>query len=503
MNFLGIDVGTSGCKTTAFSHEGEALSFAYEEYDIQRTKPGWAELDASAVWRSVKRTIAGTINRHPDPASIRALSVSSMAEAVVPVSRDREILAPSILNFDSRGEEYLPEIHNLIDDKDLFTINGNPSGNIYTLTKLLWLRDKSPDIYERADYFLHWSGFVLFMLGGEAKTDFSLANRTLLFDLSEEDWSESLINTFKIERSKLPAITPSAKPVGTISPHIASELGLSKDMVLVSGAHDQCANAVGCGVVEDGQAAYGMGTYHCITPVYSELQPAGIMLERGLNIEHHAVPGKYVSFIYNPGGALVKWYRDTFAHEEHQQALKAGSGIYETLIGEITDDAKPVLVLPHFAPTGPPDFVADSSGVIVGLRLQTTRADVLQGILEGTAFYLKECMDSLPPASFHVENYRVAGGGSRSDRWVQVCADIFERPFIRLKVTEAGTLGAAMMAGVGIGFFSSIQESAGAMVQTERTFEPDKQRTGQYKRRYEAYKKLWPMMSQYLRSLSN
>jgi xylulokinase len=503
MDFLGIDVGTSGCKTTAFSHQGEVLSFAYEEYNVQRPNPGWAELDAVAVWQSVKRTIAKVTDGHPDPASIQALSVSSMGEAVVPITRDRQILGPSILNFDTRGQEYLPELHDLIGDVALFEINGNSLGNHYSLTKLLWLRDKSPDIYERADYFLHWSGFVLFMLGGDAATDYSLANRTLLFDLSIADWSDSLLTAFKIDRSKLPPISPSARPVGTLSAHIADELGLSTGVVLVTGAHDQCANAVGCGAIEDGQAAFGMGTYHCIAPVYSELRPANIMLERGLNTEHHAAPGKFVSFIYNPGGALVKWYRDTFAHEEHQQAINAGISIYDKLIAEIPEDASPVLALPHFAPTGPPGFVSDSSGVIVGLRLDTTRADVLKGILEGIAFYLKECVGSLPPTNIHIDDFRVAGGGSQSDTWVQLCADIFERPFVRSHVREAGTLGAAVMAGVGSGFFQSIQESVAAMVQPEMTFEPDPNRAAQYRHRFEYYKQLWPMMSQYLRSFTN
>lgn len=503
MSFLGIDVGTTGCKTTAFSDHGEILASAYEEYDIQRPNPGWAELDAEAVWNIVKRTVTKVTTDHQDPTSIQAISVSSMGEAVVPVTKDRQILGPSILNFDVRGQEYVSQLHDQIENEALYKINGNQIGNHYTLTKLLWMRDHKPELYERADFFLHWSGFVLFMLGGEPVADYSLANRTLLFDLSNADWSVALLNTFQVDRDKLPPVSPSAKPIGTVAGFIADEIGLPPKVALITGAHDQCANAVGCGAIEDGQASFGIGTYICITPVYKELHSADAMIERGLNTEHHAAPDRFVSFIYTPGGALVKWYRDAFAREEQKQAQKAGKNIYNHLFAEVPEDPSPVLVLPHFTPTGPPEFIAESRGVLVGLQLDTSRGEILKGILEGTAYYLKECVEALPEIGIQIENFRVAGGGSQSDAWVQLCADIFERPFIRPRVTEAGTLGAAVIAGVGSGFFKSFQEGVATMVRPERTFVPNTKKSLQYKRRFEFYKQLWPMMRSFLKTLAN
>ncbi len=503
MSLLGIDVGTTGCKAAIFSEQGQMLALAYEEYDYTSPHTGWAELDSYAVWDTVKRTIHQVVSRCASPAKIRALSVSSLGEAVVPVTRDHRILGPSLLNFDIRGKEYLPELHEKIDDITLHQINGNPLGNHYTLTKLRWLRDRQPQLYAEADYFLHWSGLVLFMLGADPITDYSLANRTLLFDLAQADWSSSLLDTFQIDSEKLPRTCPSARKVGTLSLELAAELGLSPGIDLVSGAHDQCANALGCGAIEDRQAAFGLGTYICITPVYNEQQPADVMLARGLNTEHHVLPEKYVSFIYNPGGALVKWYRDTFAHTEHKLAQKSGKNIYDRLFTEIPASPSPILVLPHFAPTGPPEFITDSSGVMIGLRLDTSRGDVLKGILEGTSYYLKECVDSLPATGIYIDDYRVAGGGSKSDAWVQLCADIFERPFTRPRVTEAGTLGAALMAGVGSGVFNSFAEGVEAMVQLDRRFEPDPARSSRYQSRYEHYKKIWPLMRDYLQSFAS
>jgi xylulokinase len=226
------------------------------------------------------------------------------------------------------------------------------------------------------------------------------------------------------------------------------------------------------------------------------------MIARGLNTEHHAIPDRYVCFIYNQGGALVKWFRDTFATVEHRQAEAEGRSIYPALFAEIPSEPSSVMVLPHFVPTGPPRFIADSAGLMAGLHLGTRRGEVLKGIIEGVAFYLKELVDSLPATGIKIENYRVVGGGSRSDVWVQTCADIFGQSFTRPVITEAGALGAAIIAGVGSGVFKSYSQGVSAMVKLERTFEPDLRQHVRYQARYQYYQRMGPLMIDYLRELS-
>lgn len=501
MSLLGIDVGTTGCKAAVFSVDGQLLASAYEEYDIQRPQPGWAELDPMLVWEKVKKIIRQVGSRiKADP--IQALAVSSLGEALVPVNANRQPLAPSLLNFDSRGEAYLGSLEKVLSNEHLYRINGNTLGNQYGLTKLKWIKEHQPDLYQQADKFLHWSGFIACMLGAEAAVDYSLANRTLLFDLNHQQWSAELLEIAGLEVEKLPRPVPSGTVIGQVSSQIADELGLPRGVAIAAGAHDQCANAVGCGVIEEGQAAFGMGTYICITPVFTQRRDPVIMTEHGINTEHHAAPGKYVCFIYNQGGALVKWFRDTYAAAERSRALESGEDIYASLFAEIPDGPGSIMVLPHFTQTGPPAFIADSCGVIAGLRLETTRGEILKGIVESTAFYLKECIETLPPTGIAIHSYRAVGGGSKSDAWIQVCADIFGCPFERPNITEAGALGAAMMAGVGSGLFSSFEDGAKAMVRIERNFEPDGKRQQQYADRFAIYKKLAPAMSDYLRELA-
>jgi xylulokinase len=350
---------------------------------------------------------------------------------------------------------------------------------------------------------LLWGSFISFMLGAQPVVDYSLANRTLLFDVDRQDWSEELLELAGLERQKLPDVAPSGTVIGSVSKRVAQELGLPAHVSIVTGAHDQCANAVGCGVIQEGHAVYGMGTFICITPVFSARREPAVMIERGLNTEHHAVPGRYVSFIYNQGGSLVKWFRDTFAAAERRQAAETGRDIYADLIAEIPPGPSGIVVLPHFTTTGPPAFIADSCGVVAGLRLETTRGDLLKGILEGSTFYLKECVEALAPTGIEIADFRAVGGGSKSDAWTQLCADVLGRPFVRPKVTEAGALGAAIMAGVGAGVFPSYAAGVEAMVRLERTFEPDPRRQEQYESRFAIYRRLGPLMAEYLRDLAS
>lgn len=500
MSLLGIDVGTSGCKAAVFSETGRLLSLAYEEYDIQRPQPGWAELDVAQVWEKIQRTIRQAVAvAASDP--VRALSVSSMGEALVPVTRDRKVLGPSLLNFDVRGNEYLPAWRAALSDERLYRINGNTLGDQYSLTKLRWIKDHQPDLYAQAAAFLLWGGFVPFMLGVEPFVDYSLANRTLLFDLDAADWSDELLALAGLDREKLPRPIPSGTVVGEVSRHAAEALGLPSGVVVVAGGHDQCLNGVGCGAIAPGQAMYGMGTYICMMPVFNRRPEPAAMIGQGLNTEHHAAPGHFVSFIYNHGGSLLRWFRDTFASAERAAAQASGRDIYAALIAEMPQAPSRVMALPHWAPTGPPEFISDSSGVLAGLKLDTSRGEILKGILEGVTFYERACLETLPAAGISITQLSAVGGGSRSDAWIQLSADILGRPFIRPKVTEAGVLGAAIVAGVGSGVFPSLAAGVEMMVEPERTFEPNPQQQRLYDERFGHYQALGPLMRKYLREL--
>jgi xylulokinase len=487
MSLLGIDIGTTGCKAIAFSEGGAILASAYAEYDISRPEPRSAELDAAAVWAKVRSTIREAATRVSGTDPVRALSVASMGEAVVPVSADRRILGPSILINDARGDEYLERIRGRLADLECYRITGNPIGAQFGLTKLMWIKEHRSELYRETYKFLNWGGFVEFMLGAEPRVDYSLANRFLLFDLASRDWSPRLLAVSGLDREKLPDCVPAGTVVGTVAREIAGELGLAEGVLVVCGPHDQCANALGCGAIRPGEAMYGMGTFPTILAVHDGRSDPARMLSFGLNTEHHAAPGAFVSFAYHMGGSIVKWYRDTFAAAEARSARERGADVYEELFAELPEAPGPLLVLPHFAPMGPPDYLSDSSGVILGLRSYTKRGEILKAILEGNMFALKVSVDNLASIGVDIASYRAVGGGSRTAAAVQLCADILDRPFARPAVAEAGALGVAILAGLASGAYESPESAVGALVRIERRFDPDPKKARRYAELFEVY----------------
>ncbi|MCL5269263.1 MAG: FGGY family carbohydrate kinase [bacterium] len=488
------------------TEDGRQLSFAYEEYPVESPQPGWAQLDAAEVWRLVKRMITHVVAAAREAAPgdpVKALATSSLGEAVVPVSRDRRILGPSLLNFDARGEEYLPGLERALGAERIYRITGNSPGYCFGVLKLMWIREHQPELYEKTWKFLPWNCFVGTMLGGDPVVDHSLADRIMCHDVDREAWSDEILRLGGLDADKLPASAPSGTTVGTVSAEMAAELGLPPGVAVVTGAHDQCVNAVGCGVIDPGPAMIGFGTYICIVPIFTRRPEAAMMMARGLNTEHHAVPGRYVSFIYNQGGALLKWYRDTFAAADARLAREAGRDIYEQLLTELPAGPSGVFVLPHFIATGPPEFVSDSCGMIAGLHADTPRGAVLKGILEGATFYLRALTDSLPETGIVITDYRAAGGGSKSPAWLQLSADILGRPFTQLRITEAGILGAAMIAGTSCGVYRSYGDAVAAIVKTRRVFEPVPARHAAYQNHFERYQQIWPLMRDFLRGVES
>ena len=287
-----------------------------------------------------------------------------------------------------------------------------------------------------------------------------------------------------------PSIVESGTVIGKVSKDIANELCLPVDTKIVAGGHDQCLNAVGCGVLKSSQMMYGMGTFLCAVPVFEQRPNTELMIKFGLNTEDHVRQGRFVSFIYNQGGCLVKWFRDTFAALEHHQSQQRGDDIYEKLFDELPEQPVDIAVLPYFTNTGPPKFLDNPSGLIAGLKLATTRGEILKGIVQGATFYLRKCIEVLPEFGIDISEYRAVGGGSNSDTWLQLSADILGKPFVRPKVNEAGSLGAAIVAGVGLGIFSSLEEGVAQIVKPDRTFEPQMNLHSKYMEKYQKYKNL-------------
>lgn len=497
MSLLGIDLGTTGCKAGVFGLDGSCIAHAYREYNMIHPQPGWSELDSTDVWQKTLAVIAeGVAKCGTDP--VTALSVSAFGEAFVPVSKDRKLLDNSILCVDDRGQEHVDRLVAAFGRERFYKINPNLPGPHYSLPKLLWLRENRPETYQQADYFLLWSDLVAFLLGGDPVTNNSHANRTLLFDLDQNDWSDELLDWSGIPRGKLGRVVSGGTVIGTVSSSMSDALGLPKEVQIVCGGHDQCCNALGCGGISAGQAVYGLGSFDCIIPIFKKPPDTLSMFRAGLNIEHHILPDLYVAFIFNQAGLLAKWFRDTFAADT---VPPPGTDIYSFLNCELPEEPTRLLVLPHFQPPVSPHYISGTSGVIAGLTTSTRRGEILKAILECTALYFVESITTLHRAGLGPSAFIASGGGAKSDAGLQIRADVFGLPFIRPRITEAGLLGAAMLAGTATGVFRSTEEATHRFVQVAHTFEPDAARHAFYCEKHALYQQLYPALQPVLSKL--
>jgi len=502
MSLLGLDIGTTGCKAIAFSNDGNIIAHSYREYGVIYPQPGWAELDPNKVWGCVKEVISEVAHKSQnDP--IKALAVTSLGETFTPISKDGQVLSNSMTYVDSRGTEQTEWWNRNFGKERVFQITGQPSHPGYTLPKLMWLRDNHPEIFKKAYKFLLYEDFAIFKLALRPVIDYSLAGRTMAFDVREKKWSEEMFSKAGIDPGMMAEPRPSGEVVGVIPEHIAGELGLPKGIKVVTGGHDQPVNALGGGVVSEGLAVDGMGSTECVTVAFNEPHINQKMLEGNFPVYSHVKRDMYVSLAFSyTGGNLLRWYRDNFARDMVEEARKTGVDVYDLILKDIPENPTDVYILPHFVGSGTPYFDPDSKGVIAGLTLGTTREQFVKALIEGVTYELRFNLEMLEKAAgVKIDRLRAVGGGAKSPKWLQIKADITGKEVVSLKVTECGCLGAAILAGVGSGEYKSVDEAVKVLISEADFFQPDPVMHKQYTERFGIYSELYPVLKEVIHKM--
>jgi xylulokinase len=499
MSLLGLDVGTTGCKAIVFDTSSKVLGQGYREYPLIHRQPGWVELDSDLVWRSTKEAIAESVAAAPRRDPVKALAISCLGEAVTPIAADGQALALSTVGFDNRAHEQSRWWEETMGKEALFQITGQPLNLIYTINKIMWWRDNQPRVFEGAWKFLCYGDLTAYRLGAEPVIDFSMAGRTMAFDVRAGRWSREILEKAGLGEDRLPRAEPSGTIIGEVSDPVADELGLPRGVKIVTGAHDQPAGALGAGITRPRIAMDATGTVECITPAFAQPVLTEPMLRYNYPCYPHAVRGMFVTLSFNfTGGSLLRWYRDVLGKQEVDESEVAGLDVYEIMIGKATSGPSPLLVLPHFTVTGTPWMDAQAKGAILGLLLSTTKGDFIKGLLDGLTYEMRLNLDCLQQAGVQIDVLRAIGGGAKSRTWLQLKADIFNRPVCSLSVSEAACLGVALLAGTAIGEYSSIEEAAEATVKVIETFEPDPKMVPRYEERYRLYREIYPLLSGFL-----
>lgn len=493
MSMLGLDIGTTGVKATAFRVDGKPAGSAYREYAASSPRSGWAEWDPGLLWKAVSEVIGGAAGQAQaagDPVS--AMAVCCLGLAFVPVDRHGQPTYPCIVTHDMRAEEEARWLAETFGADQLADITGVPLSSLYPLPKILWLRRYRPEVFAATDRFLFVHDYVALRLGCEPITDRSLASSFLAYDRHACAWSPQILNHANLDAKRLPEIRPSGTIMGRIG-RLSRELGLSKDVSLVTGGFDQMAAALGAGAAQAGIAADSVGTVDCLTGVF----PAGLtacQLARSGHPRHpHVVPGLDTTLAYClTGGVLLRWYRDTFGMLEQLVATRANLDVYDLLTAEAGDGPSPVMVLPHFGGSGTPSRDPASKGAILGLTTATSRGEIIRAILEGINFEMRLNLESIAGAGVEVHEIRAVGGGARSPLWMQIKADVLGRRVCTVGVSEAGCLAMAMLAGVATGEYRSLQEAVQATVRVTAEFEPSHRSL--YEEQFAIYRDVYPAL---------
>ena len=372
MSLLGIDVGISGCKAVAFDLEGHALGQAYREYHLYQPQPGWMELDPAEVWAAVSAVVREAAAAAGDP--VTALAIATHGESVVPVDATGAPIYRFITAIDTRAVKQMQWWEEKVGAKRLFDITGMPPHPMYTANKLMWLRAYDPAVFNAATRFLCMADFLFTRMGLPPTMDHSLASRTMLQDIRTRTWDAELLALAGLEAERLSATVPSGTLLGEIAPDVAANLGLAAGAVAVTGGHDHCCGSLGVGATRAGMMMDSTGTVECVTAVMETLVLDDNLLRSNLPVEPHTVAGMYVVLGWSSvGGALLKWYRDTFARAEIAEAERLGRSAYDVILAEAIKGPSPVLILPHFVGSGTPELDPLSKGAILGPTLSTTR----------------------------------------------------------------------------------------------------------------------------------
>lgn len=493
MYLLGLDVGTTGCKAVVFDPDGNIKGYGFQEYDVICEKPGWAEQDPEEVWDAAKTVIRQAVSES-GTRDIKALSYSVQGDAVIPVDKDIKPLHNTLLGMDYRSKEQADYCAELMGGKRLFKITGMRPHPINSLTKILWFKQKAPNVFGKTFKFMTYADYILAKLGLGANTtiDYTMASRTMAFDLNEKQWSEEILGRTGLDAGLLSPAVPSGEVVGEIYPELADELGVNRGVLLVTGGHDQTCAGLGAGAIEENIAVDSHGTAEVISTAFNRPVLNGFIYNGYYNCYCHAKRDMYFTFSLNhTSGILLRWYRDNLGQADVEEARKKGIGAYELMDAMVPKGPAPVFVLPHFNGSGTPTCDLQSKGAILGLTMATTRHDIVKGILDSLVYELRINIEALGKAGISISELRAVGGATKSPVWLQIKADITGCRISTLKVGEAACLGAAILAGTAAGIYPSVDDGANRTVALKDSYEPDERMKRLYDDKYSVYKDIY------------
>jgi xylulokinase len=484
MNFLGIDVGTGGSRAILIDENGANIATATAQH-VPFSSPniGWAEQNPEDWWQACVSAIQTVLkNENVRAEEIAAISFSGQMHGAVLLDKADAVLRPAIIWCDQRTEAECFEITELIGAERLIDLTCNPAVTGFTLPKLLWIRKHEPEIWKKAKSVLLPKDYVRFRLSGDKASDVADASGTLLFDVKNRCWSEEILSAFEIDRKLLPTVFESIEITGKISKAGAQATGLIEGTLIVAGAGDNAAGAVGMGVVTPGTVSATIGTSGVVFGVTNAplIDPKG-----RIHTLCHAIPGRWHNTgVTQSAGLSLRWFRDNFeSGKTYDELVKQA----ET-VGAGSDGA---IWLPYLMGERTPYLDAKARAAFIGLTASHTAAHLIRAVLEGVAFSLRDAMEIFKGLNVPIETIRLGGGGARSLLWQQIQADVYGQTVETIEADEGAAFGAALLSGVGAGEWKTVDEACAKTIRVSKQIKPNKKSVEVLNQNYRAYKLLY------------
>jgi len=492
---LGIDEGTTGCKTCIFDVDGKLIATDYREYPCYYPHSGWVEQVPEDITPALFASCRATVEKSGvDPKEIVAMSISSQGSVIGLLDGEGQLIRPFVGWQDLRGEANVDDVLGKISREDYYAITGDPLGTVFSITKLAWLKENEPENWARTEMFSTHQDYFLHEWGAEGYwTDLSSASREGTADVNNNTWSQEIHDLLGIPLSKRATIaTEPGKVVGRISKRVAELSGLAEGTLLCVGAHDQNCSTFGAGAIRPGDTVMVVGTFgSCFVVLDKPVRdPNGKLVVK----PNHGVGNWTIEAFSVTSASAFRWYRDTFADLEVAASKVLHEDPYDLITRTISDvpaGARGVTFLPYLQGASGARGNGNARGTFVGMTLGTTKADMARAVLEGICFEMKDILNAQEAAGIEIGTIRLTGGAAKSPLWCQMLADIFQKPIDLLQTPETGCLGAALYAGIGAGVYADCADAADRAVKITKRYEPQPGVNGEYTDAFERFVKVY------------
>lgn len=502
---IGVDIGTSGTKTVLFDENGNSVASYLVEYPLYQPKIGWAEQDPEDWWNATHTSIKAVIDKSGvNPDDIKGVGLSGQMHGLVLLDENGKVLRKSIIWCDQRTVAEADDLTKKIGRDRLIEITGNPALTGFTAAKILWVQKNEPEIYAKTAKILLPKDYIRYMLTGEYATEVSDASGMQLMDIKNRCWSDEILEKLNIDKNLLGKMYESCEVTGTVHKAAAELTGLEVGTIVVGGAGDQAAGAVGNGIVKPGIVSSTIGTSGV---VFAHMDNIQIDKEGRIHTLCHAVPGKWHVMGCTQGAGLsLKWYRDNFCHAEMDAADGMDVDPYYLMdqqAAKIAPGCEGLMYLPYLMGERSPHNDPNAKGVFFGLSAKHTKYDMLRAVMEGVAYSLSDCLEVVKEMGIDASEVRASGGGGKSKLWRQMQADMFGCDINTINVSEGPALGVALLAAVGAGIYSSVPEACEATIKVKETMKPIAENVETYKKYFPIYQGVYKALKPQFKAVAD